>query len=218
MTPPTTCNPHAGPQKFSRSYTTEYPPTAGSSGEASPFHSRSRSGHGSQGSGGMPLIEASSQSQYSQQYPHSRAISTPVSNNPTKQTGRPSRAKAIRTKSAVARFPSSTSSMASPATGRSFLKETGVPKPHICLWTNSDNDPPCTSAFARNFDRRRHMQTHWAKEDKPRFPCPEAESVSWCDRMGDKSFDREDHRDQHRRKVHMIDIPKKPRGIRAGDK
>lgn len=60
------------------------------------------------------------------------------------------------------------------------------------------------------------METHWPKDQKPRYDCPEAEFVPWCDRKGDKAFTRRDHRDQHRRKVHMVDLPKKARGVRTG--
>ena len=77
-----------------------------------------------------------------------------------------------------------------------------------CLWGGD-----CNRTFSRPFDRNRHMQTHWLKEAEPRFECPEAKTVPWCDRTGANAFTREDHRDQHRRKVHMVKLPPKPRGL-----
>ena len=82
-----------------------------------------------------------------------------------------------------------------------------------CLWDNI-----CNSTFSRPFDRNRHMQTHWPKAKKPKYECPEAKTVPWCDRIGDNAFTREDHRDQHRRKVHMVKLPPKPRGVRGKNK
>ena len=79
-----------------------------------------------------------------------------------------------------------------------------------CLWGGD-----CNRTFSRPFDRNRHMQTHWPKEAEPRFECPEAKTLPWCDRTGANAFTREDHRDQHRRKVHKVRIPPKPRGLRG---
>ena len=83
-----------------------------------------------------------------------------------------------------------------------------------CLWVGD-----CNRTFSRPFDRNHHMQTHRPKEAEPRFECPEAKTLPWCDRTGANAFTREDHRDQHRRKVHKVRIPPKPRagGKRHGN-
>lgn len=87
-----------------------------------------------------------------------------------------------------------------------------IPGSFVCLW-----DPTCQRSFLNSYDRRRHMETH-SRESRPRYDCPEAEFVPWCDRKGERGFTRKDHRDQHRRKVHMVDLPRKARGIGRQEK
>lgn len=48
-----------------------------------------------------------------------------------------------------------------------------------------------------------------------KLDCPQgAREGSFCKRVGEKGFTRKDHRDEHLRKVHMIDLPKSARGTR----
>lgn len=94
------------------------------------------------------------------------------------------------------RFPSS----ASTSTG------TSKPPQGICLYRG------CTRQFARAYDLDRHMKVHFP-ESTNKLDCPYAGEGS-CKRVGERGFTRKDHRDEHIRNVHMIDLPKSARGMR----
>lgn len=72
---------------------------------------------------------------------------------------------------------------------------------YICL------SPGCSKIFLRPFDLDRHMKTHYPDNSK-RFDCPEAAKGSWCGRIKDRGFTRQDHLREHVRKVHGLDIRK----------
>ncbi|KAI4244989.1 MAG: hypothetical protein L6R42_010303 [Xanthoria sp. 1 TBL-2021] len=85
---------------------------------------------------------------------------------------------------------------------------TSKPTPFICVF------PGCTRQFARTYDLDRHMKVHFP-DSVGKLDCPQgAREGSFCKRVGEKGFTRKDHRDEHLRKVHMIDLPKSARGTR----
>lgn len=65
---------------------------------------------------------------------------------------------------------------------------------YSCLWPN------CEFTAARAFDLGRHVNTH-TPETARRLDCPYARN-GFCGRMGERGFTREDHRNEHIRKVH----------------
>lgn len=71
--------------------------------------------------------------------------------------------------------------------------------PYVCL------HPGCSRAFARMYDLDRHCKTHYPQTTQ-KFDCPEAVKGSFCGRMGDRGFTRNDHLNEHLRKVHHYDI------------
>ncbi|KAI4245821.1 MAG: hypothetical protein L6R40_002349 [Gallowayella cf. fulva] len=79
--------------------------------------------------------------------------------------------------------------------------------PYLCLHRG------CTRQFARTYDLDRHVKTHFP-DAVGKLDCPQGAKGSFCKRVGERGFTRKDHRDEHLRKVHMIDLPKSPRGTR----
>ncbi|KAL8843597.1 MAG: hypothetical protein Q9170_000101 [Blastenia crenularia] len=80
------------------------------------------------------------------------------------------------------------------------LSKSTKPTPYICLFPN------CSRQFARSFDLARHMKWHFGGLNE-KLDCPHAQE-SLCGRAGDKGFTREDHLNEHLRKVHMMTVPK----------
>ncbi|KAL8984170.1 MAG: hypothetical protein Q9177_004770, partial [Variospora cf. flavescens] len=70
--------------------------------------------------------------------------------------------------------------------------------------------------FTRSFDLGRHLKTHFP-DDTPRLDCPKATAggAAWCNRVGERGFTRQDHLNEHLRKVHLVDLPKTARGTRG---
>ncbi|KAI4094792.1 MAG: hypothetical protein LQ344_002038 [Seirophora lacunosa] len=81
------------------------------------------------------------------------------------------------------------------------------PTPFICLHAG------CPRQFARSFDLDRHLKTHFPAA-APRLDCPKGLAGAWCGRVGDRGFTRQDHLNEHLRKVHLVDLPKSARGSR----
>ncbi|KAL8790691.1 MAG: hypothetical protein Q9213_000539 [Squamulea squamosa] len=67
--------------------------------------------------------------------------------------------------------------------------------------------------FARSYDLDRHMKSHFP-DSAGKLDCPYGAKGSFCGRVGEKGFTRKDHRDEHLRKVHKVDLPKSAWGRR----
>ena len=217
MTSPTAPYPQSQPQQSSHRYAASpaSPSYAASPRRTSPMYLTSQSGHGYRAmSPGLRI-------QTQQNRPSCNAA-TAEADHP-KATGKRSRSPGTTKISAAAATPSSTkaapsaistsTSSSAATTTPTTTKERSPSGPFVCLW-----DDACQRSFARDYDRTRHMKTHWPEEAKPRYDCPEAEYVPWCDRKGENAFSRLDHMHQHRRNVHMVPLPKKARGVRTGGK
>ncbi|KAL9024085.1 MAG: hypothetical protein Q9196_006772 [Gyalolechia fulgens] len=70
-----------------------------------------------------------------------------------------------------------------------------APNLYSCLY------PDCSRRFARPFDLKEHIETHFPVASK-KFDCPEGALGSFCKRVGDQGFSRRDHLDEHLREVH----------------
>ncbi|KAL9000541.1 MAG: hypothetical protein Q9169_000834 [Polycauliona sp. 2 TL-2023] len=85
---------------------------------------------------------------------------------------------------------------------------TSKPAPYVCVY------PGCSRAFARPYDLQRHMKVHFP-DSVDKLDCPHgAKEGSFCKRVGENGFTRKDHLDEHKRKVHLMPLPKSARGTR----
>ncbi|KAI4185197.1 MAG: hypothetical protein LQ346_005960 [Caloplaca aetnensis] len=82
---------------------------------------------------------------------------------------------------------------------RNSPRRSSKPTPYICLY------PQCDQAFARSFDLNRHQQTHFPIP-AIELDCPKGGEGGFCGRVGDRGFARQDHLDEHLRKVHLVGI------------
>ncbi|KAI4261663.1 MAG: hypothetical protein L6R42_003141 [Xanthoria sp. 1 TBL-2021] len=70
------------------------------------------------------------------------------------------------------------------------------PKPYACL------HPGCSCRFARSSDLDQHTRSH-VPVFLNKLDCPSG----FCGRIGDRGFTRQDHLNEHLRKVHLADLP-----------
>lgn len=87
------------------------------------------------------------------------------------------------------------------------VRRSQKPSPDICLY------PGCTRQFAGSFDLDRHVRTH-LPDPVTRLDCPKAGPGGFCGRAGSQGFTRQDHLNEHLRKVHFVNLPTSLQGRR----